>query len=490
MMDTWSAGAAFGAFQVVVLGYFFALNSIYLLAAVTAFGELRRYSRRLKTVHVGDQWTTSVSPGVTVIVPAFNEEAGSVDSIRALLQLHYPDFEILFVNDGSTDRTFERVADHFELVPVDRYPTADLPTARIRGVYRSRRYPRLWLIDKENGGRSDALNAALSYCRTPILCRIDADSILERDALTRIVRPFLEDHTTVGAGGIVRIVNGSTVEDGVVTAVELPRSLLARLQIVEYLRAFLTARVGWNRLGGTHIVSGAFSAWRRSILVEVGGFDVRTVGEDMELTIRLHRYCREKKIPYQISFIPDPVVWTEAPERLRDLGRQRERWQRGLLELLRTHRRMLFNRRYGRVGLVVVPYLYVLEALGPIVETLGYISLVYIVLTGAVGQTWFVAYLLLALTFGVAISAAAVALEELVFRRYHRARDLLALFGLAVVENLGYRQVIMFWRAWGTLRHLTGRRRSEGNLRKSGFKSSPGRMGPPALAGASPQHDA
>lgn len=461
--------ALFTAFNTLVLFYFLALNGTYLITSVMAFRELKKYSRRMRSIDVDDMITATGAPGVTIIAPAFNEELTCIGSARSLLMLKYPDYEIILVNDGSRDRTLERLADEFELASAPRFPTASLDTAAVRKIYQSRSHPNLWVVDKVNGGRADAINAGINYCRTPLLCIIDADSILERDALMRVVRPFLEDQRTVGAGGIVRIANGCAVDRGLLSSVGLPRALLARFQVVEYLRSFLAGRVGWNALGATFIISGAFGVWKRSVVVDAGGLDRDTVGEDMELTLRIHRYCRERKIPYRITFVPDPVLWTEVPERMRDLGRQRDRWHRGLMELLNRHRRMLLNPRYGRIGMLAFPYLYLLEMVGPVVEFVGYFSVLFAVATGIASPVWLLGFLCFALLFGVAVSIASVALEELCFRRYPRFSDLVRLFWIAVLENFGHRQIITFWRVYGLFGYLRGRKGWGGSLRRVGF---------------------
>ena len=461
--------ALFTAFNSIVLVYFVALNGTYLVTSLLAFRELRTYARRMRSIDVDDMITATGAPGVTIIAPAFNEELTCIGSVRSLLMLKYPDYEILVVNDGSRDRTLERLAEEFELAPAARFPTAALETSAVRGVYRSRAYPNLWVVDKVNGGRADAINAGINLCRTPLLCIIDADSILEREALMRVVRPFLEDHRTVGAGGIIRIANGCSVDRGFISAVGLPKSLLARFQVVEYLRSFLAGRVGWNALGATFIISGAFGVWRRSVVVEAGGLDRDTVGEDMELTLRVHRHCLEKGMPYRITFVPDPVLWTEVPERMRDLGRQRDRWHRGLMELLNRHRTMLFNPRYGRIGMVAYPYLYLLEMVGPLVEFFGYFAVLFAVAMGITSPMWLLGFLLLALVFGVAVSVASVALEELCFRRYPKFSDLVRLFGIAFLENFGHRQIVTFWRVYGFFSYLRGRKGWGGSLQRVGF---------------------
>ena len=443
-------------YNVVVITYFVALNSVYLLTAILAFRALRRHARRLKSVELEHMMGGVGGLPVTVLAPAYNEEATCVESTRSLLSLRHPSYEIIVVNDGSTDGTLARLSSEFELEAAPRAPMADIPTSQVRDVFRSRRHPNLWVVDKANGGKADALNAGLNYCVTPLFCAVDADSLLEPDALTKISRPFLEDEATAAVGGVIRIVNGCKVDAGRVTRVGLPRSSLARFQVLEYLRAFLWGRMGWDALGATLIVSGAFGMFRRSVVVEVGGYATDTVGEDMELVVRLHRRLRETGRRYRVVLVPDSVAWTECPESLRGLGGQRDRWQRGLVESLVRHRRMLFNPRYGRIGMLVYPYFFLLEMCGPLIEGVGYLTFTTWLLLGAASIPFVVAFLAVSFAFGIALSIATVGLEEMVFPRYPRLRDLLILFWLAVAENIGYRQIITYWRVRGMVSKLRG----------------------------------
>jgi cellulose synthase/poly-beta-1,6-N-acetylglucosamine synthase-like glycosyltransferase len=344
---------------------------------------------------------------------------------------------------------------------------ARIPTSPVRGVWRSARNPNLWLFDKENGGKSDAQNTGLNYCRTPLFGVIDADSLLDPGALTRIARVFLEDRKTVAVGGNIQIVNGCTVQAGQVVDVRLPKSHLARFQVLEYLRAFLAGRVGWDALGAPLIISGAFGVFRRDVAVEAGGYDTGTVGEDMEFTMRLHKHCRLLGIPYRIAFLPDPVAWTECPETLGVLGRQRDRWQRGLIESMWRHRDMLLNPTFGRVGLVAFPY-FILEMLGPLVEVLGYAAFAVTVLLGRASMGYVAVFLSAAVLLGMIYSLSAVVLQELSFRRYPRARDLLSLTCLGLLENLGYRQLTTIWRVRGFYSKLR-RKSAWGAMERRGF---------------------
>jgi len=444
------------AFNYVVLFYFVALNTVYLGTSFLAFGALRRHAMRMKSLDLTDLITSHAAPPITLVAPAFNEAHTCVESVRSLLTLEYPGYEIVFVNDGSTDDTLARMTEAFELEPAARIPTAALPTAEVRQVLRSRRYPELWVIDKANGGKADALNAGINLCQSPLFCAMDADSLIEPQALIRIVRPFLEDSSTVGVGGILRIANGCRVERGRVVDVRLPRNMLARFQVLEYLRAFLSGRMGWDAVDATLVISGAFGIFKRSIVVEAGGYATDTVGEDMELIVRLRRHCAETGQSCRIHFVPDPVAWTECPETIRVLARQRDRWQRGLLQSLVRHRVMLFNPRYGAAGVVAFPYFFFLEMLGPVIELLGYVSFTALIVAGRADLLFVAAFLCASVVLGMSLSISAVALEELSFRRYPRFLDLLRLFGIGLLENFGYRQLNAFWRLRGTISALRG----------------------------------
>lgn len=304
-------------------------NGLYCLQLVLALGEL---SRNRSERSQGLLWRryAELSPPISLLVPAFNEEKSIVDSLRSMLSLNYPNFEIMAINDGSKDNTLKVMIEEFGLVPVDRPYDEAVKHKTIRGLYGSKSFPKLLVIDIDNGGKSDALNAGINLSRASILCAIDADSILESDALLRAARPFMDDPTrTVAVGGAIRIANGCRIEGGRVTSIGLPASPLGLFQTIEYLRAFLMARLAWSRMKALTIVSGAFWLFRRQVVVAVGGYSHDTVGEDLELIIKIHRHMREKSKDYAVTFIPEPVCWTEAPESWRVLGRQRSRWRRG-----------------------------------------------------------------------------------------------------------------------------------------------------------------
>ena len=411
------------------------------------------------------------APPIAILAPAYNEEVTIVESVNSLLALQYPDAEVIVINDGSKDGTLARLIAHYGLSPVQRLHDSSVVHQPIRGLYASPRLPNLLVVDKHNGGKSDALNAGINVARAPLFCSIDADSLIESDALLRVVRPFIEEPTlTVAVGGTIRIANGSRIASGRVVEVRLPRDFLGLVQIVEYLRAFLMARLALSQMQVLTVISGAFGLFRRDLATEVGGYSHGTVGEDMELVVKLHRLLRERKQPYRIDFIPEPVCWTEAPDSFAVLGRQRARWQRGALETFFKHRDMLFNPRYGRIGFVGFGHVLFVDVLGPIVEVLGYILMPLLYALGLLAPEYLLAFLAITFTFGVFLSVTTLILEEIMLRRLPRARDLAILTLVAVVENFGYRQLCNVWRVRGFWQFLR-KQQGWGQMTRKGFST-------------------
>jgi cellulose synthase/poly-beta-1,6-N-acetylglucosamine synthase-like glycosyltransferase len=449
--------------QIVFLLYFLLLNGVYLLLNFLSYRELRQLMLRrdmadLPQIHAG------LEPPITILAPAYNEGVTIAASVRSLLQLVYPAYEVVVINDGSRDDTLAVLQREFDLVPFPEACRDRLPCRPIRAVYASSTYPNLRVIDKENGGKADALNAGINLARYRLFCCMDADSVLQRDSLSRIVQPFLEDPRTVACGGTIRVANGCRVRDGSLISAGLPRSLLARMQIVEYLRAFLFGRLGWMPLNALLVISGAFGLFDKETVVAVGGYRTDTVGEDMELVVRLHRVLREKGREYRVAFIPDPICWTEAPEDLRTLKNQRVRWQRGLAESLMLNRGLLFSRRGGTPGWVAFPFMLAFEMFGPALELVGFGFMSVCFWSHQISAAAWWAFLLVAIGLGVLLSTSGLLLEELAFHAYPRLRDLFGLFMMALAENLGYRQLNAYWRLIGLYRWLRGGKAQWGTM--------------------------
>jgi cellulose synthase/poly-beta-1,6-N-acetylglucosamine synthase-like glycosyltransferase len=455
----------------IIIVYAFVSNFNYFVLMSLGFFVLRAQRSTGGSVERDPLFKSTLMPAISIIAPAHNEELSIVQSTRSMLQLEYPEHEVIIVNDGSTDRTLQLLTEEFHLYKSSRQPLHNFVTGPVNAVYESQNL-RLLVIDKDGGGKSDSLNAAINYASTPLVAPVDSDSLLESNSLLLVVRPFLEDETTIAVGGIIRVVNGCRVEEGAVTKVGAPRTLLTKFQAVEYLRAFLGGRVALSYMNSLLLISGAFGLFRRDSVIEAGGFEPGSLAEDLELVIRLHGVSREKKRPYKIVFVPTPVCWTEVPDSLKNLKIQRRRWQRGGLESMWKHRAMLFNPKFGIVGCFGMPYLLLLEILGPCIEVTGYVITIAGLLGGFIGFTSALLFFVGSVLFGTMISISAVLLEEFTTRRYAHPLDLASLIVAAFVENFGYRQMNALWRFQGIFDVLrTKKKRAWGKMTRRGFAS-------------------
>lgn len=438
--------------EIVFLGYFLALNGVYLLLDIVAFIRVHAHTAA-HGPDVGPQLYDGLEIPVTLIVPAYNEEATVVRSVETMLHMNYGKYEVLVVADGPKDNTVEVLKQAFDLEPFPEAYRRRLPSKPIIQVYRSRLHHRLRVIHKVNGGKADALNAGINAARYPIFCGVDADSVLQRDSLRRAIVPFLEDPLTIAVGGVIRIGNDCSFGSGIDQRIEVPRSMLARFQLVEYLRAFLFGRMGWQPFNAVLIISGAFGLFSKERVVAAGGYKEGSLGEDMDLIMRLHQRMRDERRPYRIAFVPDAVCWTEVPEDMATLRNQRIRWQRGLAESLWLNRRLFLG---GWVGWVAFPFFLVFELLGPVIEVVGAVLMGVLALIGALSAEAFVVFMGVALFSGVLLSLSALVLEESAFAVYQTKRDLLRIVAASVLENFGYRQLNSWWRMIGIVRWAKG----------------------------------
>ena len=455
------------------LCYFIALDAVYATLFAISFYQSGVHMRRLALGGDDIVLQSPLTPPISIILPAFNEEACIVDSVDALRLLEYSEIEIIVVDDGSTDGMLQRLTEAYDLVHSRTPLRLQLPSMPAHAVYVSRRLPNLVVVCKENGGcKADAINAGVNAARFPLVCITDADAILEKDALLRAVRPFIErPQETVAVGGTVRIVNGCAVSVGRITRVGAPRNLLAALQVVEYMRAFIASRTAWSRLGGLFLISGAFGVFRKDALVEVGGFNPRAIGEDMELVLRMHRTFRAQKRRFRIVFVPDPVVWTEAPESLKGLHSQRRRWHRGLLQCLWWNRRMVLRPSQGAVGMLGLPYLWVFEAGGTVVEVVGYVVIVVSALLGELNVAFLVLFVVVAMAYGVALSVSALVMDDTRSLHSQSVADIAWLLLCTVIENFGYRQLLAVWRFAAMIGLIAGRDTGWDPLVRKGFQA-------------------
>ncbi len=458
-------------FDWAVVAYFVAINTSYLVLLALASRSFARYLRWKPFLGYDETAVSSLTPPVSIIVPAYNEEAGIVESVSAMMALNYPELEVVVVVDGSKDATLERLVSHFGLVATPLVWDPEIPT-RVdpRRVYRPTGSAPLVVVEKENSGRADSINVGINVARYPLVCMVDADSILDADAILHVVQPFIDDpERVVGTGGVIRAANGCDVALGRITRVRMPREWVARIQVVEYLRAFLLGRTGWSELNSLLVISGAFGMFRRDIVVAAGGLDPSTIGEDAELVIRIHRWMRDRSKEYRLVFVAEPVSWTEVPATLPVLARQRRRWSRGLAEILWRHRRMMLNPRYGRIGLLALPYYLLFELMAPIIEVLGVFAVIAGIAVGAVNLEFGALYLAVAVIYAMTLSFASLLIEEVSFHRYNRWRDLAVAGAVSVAENLGYRQAVAVFQLQGLWAALTKKQQVWGEMTRVGF---------------------
>lgn len=459
-------------FTYSILAYSVILLGFYLFIAVYSIGETRHYIRKSSFTDYSILAVSEKAPSISILAPAYNEGATIIENVRSLLSIHYNHMELIVINDGSKDDSLQKLIDAYELVEVPRLVINHILTKPIRGIYKSTNpvYKKLVVVDKENGGKADALNVGVNVaCNHYIVC-IDVDCILEQDAMLKLVKPFLEEKSkrVIATGGVVRIANSCEIKDGKVVKVNLPEQFLPRVQTLEYIRAFLLGRMAWSRLNGLLLISGAFGAFDREIVIKSGGYNHNTVGEDMELVVRMRRYMEEHKLPYKVAYIPDPLCWTEAPSTYKILGRQRNRWTRGTIETLRLHKAMFFNPRYGILGMVSYPYWFFFEFLAPLIEFTGFIFLLVFAIFGLLNWPFFLALLGFILSFGFLYSIFAILMEVLTYNQYKKHSDIFRLILTAFLEPFIFHPFVVWSAVRGNI-DLLRKKKSWGEMTRQGF---------------------
>lgn len=451
------------------IAYFVLMQVYQIVLALISGYSLRRSYHINRFGRINDMLSSKTTPPISLIIPAYNESVGIVDSIRSMSIVGYPRFEIVITNDGSTDDTLEKLIEAFQLSQVRIPYRPDIETAPIRAIYRGRGAVDITVIDKENGGRADALNAGINAARYPYVLCTDADVILDAECLLRGMQRIVDDRErTIGVGGNIRPLNGSKVKLGHLITAGVPRGMVARMQVLEYLRTFLASRPGWSSMGALPLVSGAFGIWRRSAVLAIGGFQRGHLGEDMDLTMRMHRHHIDNDIPYRIVYEPSAVLWTEVPDTMRVLKRQRIRWHRGLMTSVRDFMPMTFNPRYGRVGMITWAGFFLFEYLAPILEFIGWFAIPIAFVLGALNTEALVLMLLLAFGASLLNSLVALWLDE-PFGYFNDSTSTRRLLVMALIENFGFRQVTVAWR----IRAMFGGRATQGwgNMERRGVAS-------------------
>jgi poly-beta-1,6-N-acetyl-D-glucosamine synthase len=441
------------------LFYGITITLSYLLLAIISGRALNYYIRKNKFVSHEALLSSPNAPSVSLIAPAYNEEKNIVENIRSLLSIHYNNFEVIIVNDGSKDNTLQVMIDAYDLQKVNFAVYQELPGKPIRGIYKASNpaYKKLTVIDKVNGGKADALNAGINVSCFDLITCIDVDCIIEQDGILRMVKPFMEETVKViASGGVIRIANSCEIEDGKLIKAHVPDNIIARFQVIEYFRAFLMGRMGWGKLNGLLLISGAMGMFDRRIAIASGGYNHNTVGEDMELVMRMRRYMEEQNVKYKVTYIPDPLCWTEAPGDYKILSRQRNRWMRGTMETLWIHRKLAFNPRYGFLGLVSYPYWMIYEWLAPIVEFLGLCYFTFLVATGYDNWYMFIFLFLVVYSFAIFMSFLALLFEELTYHQYTSKRDTLKLMLTAILEPIIYHPRSTWWGLKGNIDKIKG----------------------------------
>jgi poly-beta-1,6-N-acetyl-D-glucosamine synthase len=466
--------AIFQFFSSGILIYSVSLLLFYLLIVIYSIAEIKLYIRKSSFTDYNLLASSEYAPTVSILAPAYNEGANIIENVRSLLAVHYNNIELIVINDGSKDDSLQKLIEAYNLVKVPFLVTEKIKTKAIRGIYKSSNslYHKLIVVDKMNGGKADALNTGINVASNKYLVCIDVDCILEQDAMLKLIKPFLEESNkrVIATGGVIRIANSCEVVNGKLVKVHLPKQLLPRMQTLEYIRAFLLGRMAWSRMNGLLIISGAFGAFDREIAIKAGGYNHATVGEDMELIVRMRRYMHEHKLPYKVSFIPDPLCWTEAPGSYKILGRQRNRWTRGTIETLQIHKKMFFNRRFGILGILSYPYWFFYELLAPIIEFGGFVGLSIFAMAGFISWPFFLLLLAFILCFGFLYSVFAILIEVLTFNQYKRRTDIMKLILIAFAEPIFFHPFVVWSAVRGNLDFLR-KKKSWGEMTRQGFNS-------------------
>ncbi|MFH4963411.1 glycosyltransferase [Gaetbulibacter sp. M235] len=473
-MNTSSVDIILQILHYIFFGYAFAAILSYIILSVISGKETIEYIKKKSFVNYKDILSSTMSPSITIIAPAYNESLNVVENVRSLLSNHYVNYNVIIVNDGSKDNSLELLIEAYDLEREDYIINEKIKTKPLRaGIFKSKNpaFEKLMVVDKENGGKADALNMGLNISTNKYVACIDVDCLLLEDALQKMIKPFLEvtSSKVIATGGVIRIANSCEIKGGKLIDVNLPKNLLVQSQILEYLRAFLLGRMAWSRLNGLLVISGAFGIFDKEIAIAVGGYDTNTVGEDMEIIVRMRRYMEEKGEKYKVSYIPDPLCWTEAPENYKIFISQRNRWTRGTIETLRKHRKIGFNPKYGWFGTLSYPYWLIFERLAPIIETVGLLYFIILMVLREVRWEYALSFFILAYLFSVLFSITALYSEELTFHQYKKKGTGYKLILLSAIEPFVLHPFILYAAIRGNIDYYFNKNKKWGDMVRKGL---------------------
>lgn len=462
-------------YELGIFIYALVIMGAYFILGLFSFRKIAQYRHRINYAESKTLLHAQEVPGVSILAPAYNEEETIVHNIKSLMAVHYADIELIVVNDGSKDHTLQKCIEAFNLVKVPFLINESIETQPVLGVYKSTiaSLSKLTVVDKENGGKSDALNCAINVSSKPYITCIDVDCILDQVAMTTLVKPFLQatKKRVIATGGVVRVANSCEIHDGFLQSVEVPKKLIPRFQALEYIRAFLLGRMAWSYLDGLILISGAIGVFDKEIAIAAGGYDLKTVGEDMEIVVRMRKYMHKIKEPYEVAFVPDPLCWTEVPETWDALGKQRNRWTRGTIETLVKHKALFFNPRYKLIGLLSYPYWFFFEWLAPILEFIGVVLTIVLFLLGRLHTDFFLLMLVLVYSYAIFFSLLGLLAEEVSFRKYKSGKDIWRLIIAALLEPILYHPFLVIQAIMGNIDYIRGKKSWEKTKRK-GFSAN------------------
>lgn len=460
-------------FNYFILFFVVSVMSSYMILALISTLSLKSYLKRNRFVNYKALLSLDSSPKVSLIAPAYNEGLTIIENVKSLLSINYNNFDVIVINDGSKDNSIPLLIEAFDLELSAKQYNAKISTKQVKSIYTSKKssLSKLIVVDKENGGKADALNTGINISENPYVVCIDVDCIMDKDVLLKLMKPFMEQSNVrvIATGGVIRIANSCVIKSGKLVEVNAPDNYLARIQVLEYLRAFLLGRMAWSQMDGLLLISGAFGMFDKDIALKAGGYNTKTVGEDMELVVRMRRYMIDNKLKYAVQYIPDPLCWTEAPDSFKILRKQRSRWTRGTMETLWIHRSMLFNPKYKILGLLSFPYWLLFEYLAPLIEFSGLLITLLFVYFNILSWHFFIILFLFVYSFAVMFSMLAIYTEEVTYRKYSTVKDLRKLSLISLLEPLVFHPFTVYAAIRGNWEKIKGGH-AWGDMTRKGFQ--------------------